>query len=160
MLLADSNLQAVRTCRSFSLCCSLSLGLINVCAEGRLGRYSWVSSEVLITSLLLVGFMQVLNNLGERLAGGNLVVEGWFFRAVLWISAQELSCLANHFFLCVLALRSGSALWETAALCSSFFLFFGWVFIPLGLVFKMILPQDLPGIVSAWNQFLFLDNFR
>lgn len=131
-----------------------------MCAEGRLGRYSWISSEVLITSLLLVGFMQVLNNLGERLAGGNLVVEGWFFRAVLWISAQELSCLANHFFLCVLALRSGSALWETAALCSSFFLFFGWVFIPLGLVFKMILPQDLPGIVSAWDQFLFLDNFR
>jgi len=45
---------------------------------GELGGHSWISSEVLITSLLLLGFVQVLNNLGESLAGGNLVAEGRF----------------------------------------------------------------------------------
>lgn len=82
-----------------------------------LAGYSWISSEVLIASILLLGFVQVLNNLGERLAGGNLVAEGRFFRAVLWLSAQDMSCLANCFLMCILAQRSGSALWETAALC-------------------------------------------
>lgn len=46
------------------------------------------------------------------------MAEGRFFRAVLWLSARDLSRLANRSLLCVLALGSGAALGETAALCS------------------------------------------
>lgn len=144
--------------QEFSLGCSLSLGLIAACAEGRLAGCSWISAEVLSTSLLLLSFMQVSDNLGERLAGGNLVVEGWFFRAVLWISAQELSCLANNFFLCVLALRSGSALWETAALCSSSFYILDGFLVLLVWFLRQFSPKicldcECMGSVSFLGQF-------
>lgn len=142
---------ALKCFSSSPFCCRLCLGLIVGCAEsggaeGSWGGYSWISSEVLIASLLLLGFIRVLNNLGERLAGGNLVAEGRFFRAVLWLSAQDPSCLANCFLLCVLALRSGSPLWETAALCSSSFCVLGGFSVLL--ILKMAVPSDLLG--SVW----------
>lgn len=146
--------QASATKSFSSFCCRLSLRLIAGWCWGELGGYSWISSEVLITSLLLLGFIRVLSNLGERLAGGNLVAEGRFLRAVLWISAQDLGCLVNCFLLCILALRSGLALWEAAALCSSSFCILGGVLV-LDLVLKMAHthpnPRDLLGTLSAWD---------
>lgn len=81
-------------------------------------------------------------------------MEGWFFRALLWISGQELSCLANRFLLCVLALRSGSALWETAALCFNYFCILGGFLVLLVWFLRWFSPEVCLGLCMGSVSFL------
>lgn len=79
------NCPAVLSFSAVGLVAGSALDVLSLVVLGE--ENSWISSGVPIASLLLVSFVQILNDSGERLAGGSLVAEGRFVRAILWLPA-------------------------------------------------------------------------